>query len=70
MRIDVIGQASVLLQGPSLNAPPSSSVDQDQLLFTEIIGGIASIDTLEAVIIAFFESNGNWVSRLSWLLFP
>ena len=70
MRVDVIGQASGLLQGASLNAPHSSSVDQDQLLFTEIIGGIASIDTLKAVIIAFFKSNGNWVSRLSWLLFP
>ena len=66
----MIGLASGLLQGPSLNAPPSSSVDQDQLLFTEIVGGIASVDTLKAVIIAFFESNGNWISRLGWLLFP
>lgn len=57
------------LQGLGPNALSRSSVDQDQLLLAEIVGGIASVDALKAVIITFFESNGDWVSRLSWLLF-
>ena len=42
--------------------PKRSAHHQLKFFFTEVIGRVSSINTLQTVIIAFFKSNGDWVA--------